>query len=163
MLRTLKIVTAVFVALLGLLHVFGNLANLQAAMGFVAVVTSAADQPYYAPYGPPISSNALHVVVLAMILAGEVAVAALASAGVYGMLKSRLAAPDVFAGATRPAVAACAVGMLVWFGLFIVIGEGYFMLWQSQAGAGPIAGAMRYGAVCGFFMLFLLLAPDTDR
>ncbi len=163
MLRILKIVTAVFVALLGLLHVIGNLANLQAAMGFVAVVTSAADQPYYAPYGPPISSNVLHVAVLAMIIAGEAAVAALASAGVYRMLRSRVAPPDVFADATRPAVAACAVGMLVWFGLFIVIGEGYFMLWQSQAGAGPIAGAMRYGAVCGFFMLFLLLAPDTDR
>ena len=52
--------------------------------------------------------------------------------------------------------------MLVWFGIFIVIGEGYFMIWQTAAGAGPIAGAMRYGTVCGLFMVFLLLAPDSD-
>ncbi|HAN29372.1 MAG TPA: hypothetical protein DCP75_16940 [Haliea salexigens] len=163
MLRSLKIATAAFVALLGLLHVVGNLANLEAAMGFVGVVTAGGEQPFYRLFGPPAMSGILHGLALALILLGELTVAGLALAAVLMMLRSRSAEPHLFAVATRPAVAACAVGMLLWFGIFIIVGEGYFMLWQSEAGAGPIAGAMRYGTVCGMFMLFLLLAPDTDR
>ena len=162
MLRSLKIATAFFVALLGLLHVVGNLANLQAAIGFVGAVTAGSEQPSYTLYGPPAMSRILHGFALALILLGELAVAGLAFTAVFMMLRNRSADAQLFAAATRPAVAACAVGMLVWFGIFIVIGEGYFMIWQTAAGAGPIAGAMRYGTVCGLFMVFLLLAPDSD-
>ena len=115
MLRSLKIATAFFVALLGLLHVVGNLANLQAAIGFVGAVTAGSEQPFYTLYGPPAMSRGLHGFALALILLGELAVAGFAFTAVFMMLRNRSADAQLFAAATRPAVAACAVEC--WSGL----------------------------------------------
>lgn len=162
MLRIMKVIAAVLVALLGLLHLIGNLSNLQAAFGFVGAVTTGAEQPFYNMFGPPLASPVLQGIALSVILLCEFCVGLLGLAGAAKMLKNLTAPAAAFAAATVPAVMACALGMLLWLGIFIIIGEGYFIIWQMQAGAGPIEGAMRYGTVCGLFMLFLLLAPDGE-
>ncbi|MDZ7768085.1 MAG: DUF2165 family protein [Woeseiaceae bacterium] len=53
------------------------------------------------------------------------------------------------------AISAGVLGMLVWYGFFIVIGEGYFHMWQTEIGLGSVEGAFRYGSVCAVLMFYI--------
>jgi predicted small integral membrane protein len=58
------------------------------------------------------------------------------------------------------AIAGGAIGMLVWYGFFIVIGEMYFNMWQTEIGLGSVGGAFRYGTVCAVLMFFIALREE---
>ena len=61
---------------------------------------------------------------------------------------------------TAVAVAGGAIGMFVWYGFFIVIGELYFNMWQTELGLGSVGGAFRYGTVCAALTLFIALREE---
>ena len=93
-------------------------------------------------------------------MACELSIAALGFIGAVSMFRERNSADEVFSEAKHYAILAGSLGMLVWFGFFIVIGEGYFHMWQYEAGVGPIQGAFRYGGVCAFLMYFIAMKND---
>ena len=62
--------------------------------------------------------------------------------------------------AFEAAVAGGAIGMFVWYGFFIVIGELYFNMWQTELGLGSVGGAFRYGTVCAALTLFIALLEE---
>jgi predicted small integral membrane protein len=158
--RYLKIIAALFIGLVGLLAFLNNLFNLSSAHGFVGAVISAPEQPYYKLIGPAVSSAWLTWVALWAIMAAELAAGVLGLAGAVRMFGRRAASPVEFQEAKTLAIAGGAIGMLVWYGFFIVIGEMYFNMWQTEIGLGSVGGAFRYGTVCAVLMFFIALREE---
>ncbi|HMB58883.1 MAG TPA: DUF2165 family protein [Xanthomonadales bacterium] len=155
MLRLLKIVAALFIGLIGLLFGLDNLFNTGAAYAVVSLIVSGAEQPYYAIIGPTVNSGWLTWVALFTIVAGELTTGLLGFAGAFRMIRARSESADSFRNAKQLAILGGACGMLVWYGFFIVIGEAYFHMWQSETGLGSVEGALRYGTVCAVLMFFI--------
>lgn len=159
MIRTLKIVAAVLIGAMGLLFFVGNMFNSSAALGGVSYVISGAEQPYYKIVGPTASATWAAWVALAAIMAGELSVGVLGLGGAWRMLRQRSSPPEAFQIAKSMATAAGAMGMLVWYGGFIVLGEGYFYMW-TEASLRSVEGAFRYGTVSGALMFFIASGHD---
>ena len=156
MIRTTKIVAAGFIGAIGLLFFLDNLFNLDSAYSVVSFVVSGAEQPYYKILGPTVSASWLTWLALAIIMAGELAVGVIGFLGTFQLIKARSGTADEFNTEKSNAIAAGALGMLVWYGFFVVLGEGYFHMWQTEIGLGSVEGAFRYGTVCAVLMLYLM-------
>ena len=159
MIRNLKIAASALIGLMGLLFFVGNGFNASAAFGGVSYVISGAEQPYYKIFGPTFSDPWAAWAGLAVIMAGELAVGVLGACGAWRMLRQRSARAEVFREARTMAIAAGAMGMLVWYGAFIVLGEGYFYMW-TEASLRSVEGAFRYGSVCAALMFFIASGDD---
>ena len=158
--RSVKIIAAGFIGLIGLLAFLDNLANLGTAHAVVSAVVSAPEQPYYKIWGPTVSSAWLAWVALFTIMAGELAAGVVGFFGAFRLLKIRAEDAAAFHKAKSGAIIAGAIGMFVWYGFFIVIGEMYFNMWQTELGLGSVEGAFRYGTVCAALTLFIALRND---
>ena len=155
MTRITKIASAGFIGAIGLLFFFGNLFNLDTAYSVVSFVVSGAEQPYYKILGPTVSASWLTWLALATIMAGELGVGILGVWGTFELITNRTGSSDEFNAAKAKAIAGGALGMLVWYGFFVVLGEGYFHMWQTEIGLGSVEGAFRYGTVCAVLMLYI--------
>ena len=156
MTRITKIASAGFIGAIGLLFFFGNLFNLDTAYSVVSFVVSGAEQPYYKILGPTVSASWLTWLALATIMAGELGVGILGVWGTIQMITKRAGSSNEFNAAKAKAIAGGALGMLVWYGFFVVLGEGYFHMWQTEIGLGSVEGAFRYGTVCAVLMLYIM-------
>lgn len=158
--RLVKIALVLFISLQALLYALQNLANINAAYQFVAYALGEQDHALYpSSIGPSITNSFLVWSALIIILAGEFAAAILAARGAFDMWSSRNAESAVFVSAQRFAALGCGMTMLVWFGLFMVIGGAFFQIWQTEAGAASLAGAFQY-FVSGAVVLLVLQARD---
>ena len=160
MTRVSKIAAAFFIGTAGALFFLDNLFNLETAYSVVSFVVSGAEQPYYKIIGPTISSTWLTYLALFTIMAGELAVGVLGLLGAGRMFKQRKGSAEEFEAAKAAAVTAGVLGMLVWYGFFVVIGEGYFGMWQNETGLGSTEGAFRYGSVCAVLMFYIAAKND---
>ncbi len=161
MIRTLKTLLVAFVALLCLLYAAQNLVNLQAAYGFVAAVLSMSDHVAYPDHiGPAIESLALTWIVLFTIVALEILAGLLAARGALDMWKTRRGDAVRFNRSKQYALAGCGMGLVVWFGLFSVIGGAYFQMWQTELGGASLNGAFQFAVLIGIVMLFVN-SPDS--
>jgi predicted small integral membrane protein len=160
MIRITKIAAAFFIGAIGALFFFDNLFNLESAYSVVSFVVSGAEQPYYKILGPTVSSSWLTYLALFTIMAGELAVGVLGFLGAGRMLKERKGSTENFDAAKSTAVSAGVLGMLVWYGFFVVIGEGYFHMWQTEIGLASVEGAFRYGTVCAVLMFYIAAKND---
>ncbi len=155
MIRITKITAAVFIGTIGLLVFLGNLLNLNSAYDFVSLVVAGAEQPYYKIIGPTVTAVWLTWIALFVIMGVELAIGVLGFSGAIRMIQKRGGTSDEFNNSKAHAVLAGILGMLLWYGFFIVIGEGYFQMWQTELGLGAVAGAFRYGSVCAVLMFFI--------
>lgn len=160
MTRITKIAAALIIGAIGTLFFLANLFNLETAYSVVSFVVSGAEQPYYKILGPTVSSTWLTYLALAMIMAGELAVGALGFFGAFQMLKERKGSAEDFDTAKATAISAGVLGMLLWYGFFITIGEGYFQMWQTETGLGSVEGAFRYGTVCAVLMFYIATGQE---
>lgn len=160
MIRITKIVAAFFIGAIGALFFLDNLFNLESAYSVVSFVVSGAEQPYYKILGPTVSSTPLTYLALLTIMTGELAVGVLGILGAFRMIQERKGSSESFNAAKSSAIVAGVVGMLVWYGFFIVIGEGYFHMWQTEIGLGSVEGAFRYGTVCAVLMFYIAKQND---
>ena len=160
MIRITKIAAAIFIGTIGLLVFLANLVNLESAYGFVSTVIAGVEQPYYKIIGPTVTAVWLTWVALFVIMGGELAIGILGFSGAVRMLQQRNGTPADFSKSKAHAVLAGILGMLLWYGFFIVIGEGYFQMWQTEIGVGSVAGAFRYGSVCAVLMFFIASRDD---
>src|SRR6056300_1050734 len=148
MVRITKIAAASFIGAIGALFFLDNLFNLEAAYSVVSFVVSGAEQPYYKILGPTVSSTWLTYLALYTIMAGELAVGVLGFLGAVRMFKERKGSSERFDASKVAATSAGVLGMLVSYGFFVIIGEGYFHMWQTETGLASVEGAFRYGSVC---------------
>lgn len=161
MLRHFKIVAAIFVGLLGTLVFLGNLLNLEAAHSAVSFVVAAEEQPVYRVIGPVAEAAWLGWLGLAVIMGCELAVGILGLTGAMRMVRALGAGAEDFRSAASLAILAGLVGMLLWYGVFIVLGEGYFHMWQHEVGLGSVEGAFRYGTVSAVLAAFIASRDDA--
>jgi len=160
MIRITKIAAALFIGAIGTLFFLDNLFNLESAYSAVAFVVSGTEQPYYKILGPTVSTTWLTYSALFTIMTGELAAGALGIFGAFRMIKERKGSAESFRAAKSSAIFAGVLGMLVWYGFFIVIGEGYFHMWQTEIGLGSVEGAFRYGTVCAVLMFYIATQND---
>jgi len=158
--RYLKIVSALFIGLIGLLNFFNNLFNIETAQSFVSAVISSPDQPYYEIIGPTFDAAWQGWLGLWVIMLCELALGILGFIGAVNLLKNRTADPVEFEKAKSLAITAGAIGVFLWYGFFIVVGEFYFNMWQTEIGLGSVNGAFRYGTVCAVLMFLISLRDD---
>jgi len=155
MIRITKITAALFIGTIGLLVFVGNMVNLNSAYEFVSFVVAGVEQPYYKIIGPTVTAAWLTWVALVVIVVVELTVGILGFSGAIRMIQQRGGTADEFNNSKAHAVLAGIIGMLLWYGFFIVIGEGYFQMWQTELGLGSVGGAFRYGSVCAVLMFFI--------
>lgn len=158
--RNLKIIAALFIGLMGLLAFLNNLFNITVAQSFVAAVISAPEQPYYKIIGPAFSAGWQAWLGLGIIMAGELAAGVLGFIGAARMFVTRSGVSTEFQSAKSLAIAGGAIGVFVWYGFFVVLGELYFNMWQTEIGLGSVSGAFRYGTVCAVLMFIISMRDD---
>ena len=153
--RITKIVAAGFIGTMGLLFFLGNLFNLETAYSVVSFVVSGAEQPYYKILGPVVTSSWLTWLALFTIMASELVIGVLGFLGAFQMIQHRSGSSDDFNASKSYAVYAGILGMFVWYGFFVIVGEGYFHMWQTEIGLGSVEGAFRYGTICAVLMFYI--------
>jgi len=154
--RYIKIIMADIVAGLGLFFALQNVMNLDAAYNSFAYVMSMADHAVYANhFGPAITAPWLIWTALVIVVAAEFSVGLLASKGVWDMWKARKGSDATFTSAKHSAIVAAGGGVAIWFGLFGVVGSGYFQMWQTEVGGMSATGAFEYGVTCAVILIYL--------
>ncbi|MEX0899560.1 MAG: DUF2165 domain-containing protein [Gammaproteobacteria bacterium] len=158
--RYLKIALVTFVGLQGLLYVVGNIANWDAAVGAIGYVLGMeANEIYSNRIFPAITNPILVTAAFITILTGEFLVGALSLKGAWDLWYRRKDTAEVFNSAKTYAILGAGMALVVWFGLFIVIGGALFQMWQSEIGAGSFEGAFIYAGISGLVLLFVNI-PD---
>ena len=160
MIRISKIIAALFISLIGSFFFFNNLFNLESAYSVVSYVVSGVDQPNYKIYGPVSSSVTLNYLALIIIMSIEFVIGLLGFFGTYNMVKNRNKSLKKFNEAKKFAISASLLGMFFWYGFFVIIGEGYFQMWQTMIGLGSVEGAFRYGTVCAALAFYISFNND---
>lgn len=161
MLRMLKILLVLSVAAWALLGGYMNIAYWQETTASVAAVTSMSTFEGGAESWRATSSPAL-------ILLGSLFITLSKLSGgllcLYGAVKLFGARGDTaaFSAAKKPALAGCAVIMFMLFGGFVVVAEGWFDLWRSDAMRGMVIdSAFRYCAIIALIGIFVAMSDDA--
>ncbi len=117
--------------------------------------------PGNALLGRAITSEWGHRATFALIIAAELAVGLLATAGAWRLLRARARPAPEFNAAKGPAIAGLAAGFALYFFGFLVIGGEWFQMWQSETWNGQEA-AFRFAALFGLVLIFVN-QEDTDH
>jgi predicted small integral membrane protein len=161
MVRYLKIGLVLFVAAYCLMYAAQNLVNLGAAFNFVADTVAMANHVVYPQsFGPSIQNPTLVWILLFVIIAMEISAGLLAARGALDLWQARHADADDFNGAKTFAILGCGMAVVIWFGLFSVIGGAYFQMWQTELGAGALQGSFQYAVLNGIVLIFVNMADD---
>ncbi len=161
MIRMIKTALAAFASLMCLFYAAQNLANLDAAYGFVAYVAGMGDHAAYANhFGPAVTSPILIWFMLSVIIGLELLAGLLAGKGTVDLFRARNAKAEDFNSAKRFAIAGCGIGLVVWLGLFGALAGAYFQMWQTEAGNRALAGSVWYSLQLG--LVWILLAQEDD-
>ncbi|MEM6707590.1 MAG: DUF2165 domain-containing protein [Pseudomonadota bacterium] len=160
---TLRLVKAAFVAavaLFALLVGLNNLIDYDSNFQFVRHVLSM-DTTFE---GNRLMNRALtapwiHHTAYALIIAAELATAALTAWGAWALYRARHESAAAFARASTTATLGLALGIGLWLTGFLTIGAEWFLMWQSQSWNGQQA-AFRFTMVLFAVLIFLHL-PET--
>ncbi|PWE18013.1 hypothetical protein DDZ18_05425 [Marinicauda salina] len=157
MIRYLKILLILLVALWGLIGAFGNLAKPDVAYDAVAEVAAMEALP--AGERPPWATQSPTVIWLGatLIVAGKIAAFVFCGGGAIAMLRAVNADSAGFQRAKRWALLGCGLAVASLFGGFTVIGETLFLMFLDEGTAQAGAAAFRYGGFIALIMIFTAL------
>lgn len=158
--RHLKIILVVLVALFGLNAGLSNASHPSHGIQATGYVLSL-EGTWQAPgtMWRAMNSGAAHVAGFAGIVAAELLMGLLCAFGAWRLWQARRAPADGFNAAKTAALWGCGVGFLLMFGGFLVVGGGYFTMWQSELGRASLDLAFQYAGTFGIVLLFLNM-PD---
>ena len=161
MIRNTKILLSLCVAAMCLIYAGQNLANIQQAFGAVAYVIGNVDhQVYPNSIGPTITSPALVWVAVTVIIALEILAGLVTLKGSWDLFQARSADAATFDRAKRVTLLGIGLAMLVWFGLFHVIGGAVFQQWQTELGHNSMTDAFWFIAMPMLVALYITQVPD---
>ncbi|MEO1041873.1 MAG: DUF2165 family protein [Pseudomonadota bacterium] len=155
MIRWLKIIFVVGIAVWGLIGTLGNLLSLDAAYKSVEQVTS---MEWMADgVGPPWRTTSPVVIGMgvALIILGKLAAAVMCSIGAVTMIKSVGRDAASFQTSKRFAIVGAGAAVFMLFFGFTVIGETAYLMFFEPYLVGAADAAWRYGGFIGLIMLFL--------
>ena len=157
--RYIKILLLLPVAVLGLIAFFTNISTLQLNFETVQSILSmqktfdwpnikwrAITNPYLVGIG------------YGSIILCELAVGVLCASGAVNMWRARRAEARAFNDAKLLAQLGCAIGILLWYGGFIVVAGEWFFMWQH--GAATLEHAFRFA---GGIALILIIVSLKDE
>jgi predicted small integral membrane protein len=161
MLRIMKILLVLSVAMWGLLSAFGNIADWSGTTGAVAAVTSMATFEGGAHNWRATTNPAVIIAGALFIMLSKTIAGLLCLAGAWRMWAAREGDTVVFAKAKTFALTGFAVAIFMLFSGFIVMAEGWFELWRSDVMREPVLGsAFRYGGMIALIALFVGTRDD---
>jgi len=159
--RSIKIMFVVITSLMALIYVTQNVVNTGAAHQALMYVMSGADHEVYPDsFGPKFTDPLFGWIAVTIIFALEYAVGFLLAKGAWDMWRARKKDPENFAASKKWAQIGCATGVLVWFGLFGVVGAAFFQMWQTAVGTGSMDGAFQLFVSCTLTLL-VISQPDN--
>ena len=159
--RILKVVFVAIVGLMALLYGVQNIANLDAAFGAVSYVVSMKEHAAYpSSVGPAIASPHVTWAILAFIISAEIAAGLVCLGGAAKMWGARRSAAESFNASKTLAIIGCGIGVIIWMGVFFVIGGAYFQMWQTQVGFASFNGSFQYFMTCLVVLLFVHLRDE---
>ena len=154
--RYLKILFVAIGALMALIYVGQNFANYEAAHQSIMYVMSGADhEAYPASFGPKFSNPVMGWIALCLIFGLELVTGLVLAGGAWNMWRARAADAATFKSSLTVAQIGCGLGVLVWFGLFGVVGAAFFQMWQTAIGDGSMNGAFQIFMSYAVTLLFL--------
>lgn len=161
MIRILKSVLALCVALMCLFYAIQNVVNLQAAYSFVALMTGMqGHEAYPETFAFAVTSPAMIWVILWIIILSEFAAGLCAAKGAFDMWQARSADVATFNAAKKFGILGAGIGVVIWFGYFHAVGGAFFQMWQTAAGGGPLNNAAQFVAMCGIVMIYLSMQDE---
>lgn len=156
MLRLVKIMLVLAVAMWGFVGAFHNVADWSGTLGAVKAATSmstfegGADSWQATSHAWVVWAGAI------FIMLSKLTAAALCTYGAKQMWVARKSDVHSFQFAKELAVTGCGVAVFMLFMGFIVIAESWFELWRSDAMRGPVLGsAFRYAGMIALIALFV--------
>ena len=159
--RNIKIMFAVITSLMALIYVTQNVVNTDAAHQAIMYVMSGMDHEVYPDsFGPKFSDPVFGWIAVTMIFALEYAAGFMLAKGAWDMWRARKKDSEAFSASKKWAQIGSATGVLVWFGLFGVVGAAFFQMWQTEVGTGSMNGAFQYFVSCTLTLL-VISQPDT--
>ncbi len=158
--RHIKILLGVCISIYMLLVCFNNITDYETNHQFVCMVAGMDDVFSKANTG----WRALHGGILChaiylFIIAWEILVAAFVCVGTISMIRKAKAHPAIFNMSKKGMTMGLALGVMLWFGLFIAIGGEWFLMWQSKTWNGQQTAF--FLTIC--FMLFLVYFDTVDE
>ena len=160
-LRAAKIAMVASIAAFATLVAFGNIADYDTNFVFVQHVLSMDSVfPNSNIMYRAITSPALHHAAYAVIIAAEVAIAALCWIGAIRLLRQLRAPAAEFNRAKSWSIAGLTLGFLVWQFGFMTVGGEWFGMWQSQQWNG-VPSAFRFAITIMAVLIFVAL-PDQE-
>lgn len=160
MLRIVKILLVVAVAMWALLGAFGNINDWNGTTGAVSAATSMSTFKGGSEDWRATTNPVVVVAGASFILISKIVVGILCLSGAWMMWTARASDTATFARAKTYALAGCAYAMFMLFAGWIVIAETWFELWRSDVfGAMALGAAFRYG---GMIALIALLVGARD-
>jgi predicted small integral membrane protein len=161
MLRTIKVLLIITVALWGFIGGLKNMGDWAGTLGAVQAASSMVTFEGGAESWQATSNVVVVWVGALMTMLSKLTCAVLCSIGATKMWKSRASEASVFNSSKYYALAGCGVAVAILFGGFIVIGETWFELWRSDDMRGPVLmSALRYGSMIALIALFVNTSDD---
>lgn len=155
--RISKAVLTLFLGLFGLLVGIDNILDYGTNFEFVRHVLSMDTTfPHNALLWRAITSDSIHHVAYALLIASEIGVGLLCIAGAWRLFASRFTTPAEFNAAKSLAIAGLSAGFGLYFFGFLVVGGEWFQMWQSPTWNGQEA-AFRFAASFGIVLIFVAL------
>jgi predicted small integral membrane protein len=160
-LRIIKLLLVFSVAIFYSLVVFNNITDYGSNYQFVRHVMMM-DSAFPGNNGMwrAINSPTLHTAFYLVIIGWETSTMLLCWWGGVRMAQSLTGSMSAFHQAKRVAMAALALGLLMWLVTFLAVGGEWFLMWQSKSWNGQDA-AFRMFTVIGV-VLILLVQPETQ-
>ena len=156
MIRTVKVGLIIVAALWGYVGALGNLLDWNQALGSVAAVTSMSTFDGGSDSWQAMTSPLLSWLGALFIVSGKLATGVLCTVGAKRMWQSRSSISADFVKAKQVALTGCAVGAIMLFGGFLVIGESWFELWRADGLIRfALIDAFRYGGMLILIAIFV--------
>lgn len=161
MLMKAKTALIAFVAIWAFSSALQNTIDWQGTIGAVIATTSmttieGGDTSWKATSQPVITWTGALFILLSKVIAG-----ALCALGALRMWKYHSKDIVAFNKAKNIAITGCLIAIIMLFGGFIVIAEGWFELWRSETLRAPvIESAFRYACMISLIAL-IVASPDT--
>ena len=159
--RYLKIVFVDLIAGLCLLYAAQNVVNHDACYQAFAYVMGRVDNVIYpASIIPAITSPALIWLALIVVVGLEFLAGLFAAKGAWDLWNARNAPAAEFQAAKSNALIGCGIGLVVWLGLFTVLGGALFQMWQTEVGGGSLGDSFSFFVACGLVWIIVNSADD---
>jgi predicted small integral membrane protein len=157
--RQIKILFGTSVGLYMCLVCFNNITEYDSNFQFVQMVSTMEDVSSKERTGwRSINSETLHHIMYLFIILWEITIAVLITGGAFKMIKKLKSGAVEFNHAKKLLTTGLAVGVILWFGMFITIGGEWFLMWQSKNWNGQTTAF----SLCICFLLFLIYLNQQD-